>query len=67
MNKLFCPFIKDICVSNCVFHNGEYEVDNPQNCNLNKISLIIKDGNFTSCFNDVSIIKGDKNETMPKL
>ncbi len=31
---MFCPFIKGECVLDCIFNNGDYDVDNPDTCNL---------------------------------
>ena len=32
--ETFCPFINGNCVSECIFNNGCYNEDDPENCNL---------------------------------
>lgn len=31
---MFCPFVNDNCVSNCVFNNHKFDGDSSENCTL---------------------------------
>lgn len=31
---MFCPFVNGECVVECIFNNGCYDADDPENCNL---------------------------------
>lgn len=43
---MFCPFIKDNCVNDCVFNNHKFEMESSENCTLMEAARNIQSAEF---------------------
>ena len=44
---MFCPFVKGACVPDCIFNNGCFKENDPENCNLMDAIRNIQSDGFT--------------------